>query len=336
MASNGFTRKKVASLTLGEKLKRIRNEYRISLNEVAKNTRIQMKYLESLENGEYEKLPPDVYVRGFVRSYAHFLGADESVLLKLYERERNIQKNLKKEHFQETRNERFSSPKVVVTPRVLVTTLIAFVVLGSCLYLYREFQLFASVPYLVVLEPVDGRIVEGSELYVRGKADKDSRLTINNQPTLVRDDGTFSERVNMQPGQNVLAVVAVNQFGKEERKTITVQANFETRGESPDVSTQAPEDVRTEPTQSLHLDVRTSGKATQVSVLADGTAVYSGLLTPDVVQSFEAKNGFMLTTDDGGRTQIRLDGGEWKTVGEKGKAMKDVSLKREEKTKSAP
>jgi len=53
-----------------------------------------VKYLEYLENGQYEKLPAEVYVRGFLRSYARYLNIDEQALVKLYERERNIQANL--------------------------------------------------------------------------------------------------------------------------------------------------------------------------------------------------------------------------------------------------
>src|SRR3989344_1660862 len=77
MIRNGFVRKKVDSLKLGERLKKIRSESRISLNDVSKNTKIQVKYLEYLENGEYNMLPPDVYARGLIRSYASYLGINK-------------------------------------------------------------------------------------------------------------------------------------------------------------------------------------------------------------------------------------------------------------------
>lgn len=224
MASNGFTRKKVGSLTLGEKLKKIRSEYRISLNEVSKNTKIQIGYLEYLENGEYEKLPADVYVRGFVRSYARFLGADEQVLIRMYDKERNIQKNLKKEHFQENRMERFSLPYFSFTPKIVVAFVTTILVLGGFWYLYAEFRSFASVPYIVVIEPTDGQVIEGNEVLVQGKTDKDARLSINDQPALVRDDGSFSEKVGLQSGSNTLTFLVINKLGKEERRIVTVQA----------------------------------------------------------------------------------------------------------------
>jgi len=39
MANDGFTRKKVESLTLGEKLKKLRGDFRMSLSEISKSDR---------------------------------------------------------------------------------------------------------------------------------------------------------------------------------------------------------------------------------------------------------------------------------------------------------
>ena len=51
MLGNGFTRKKVGSLTLGEKLQKIRAEYRVDLADVARETGVRREYLEYLERG---------------------------------------------------------------------------------------------------------------------------------------------------------------------------------------------------------------------------------------------------------------------------------------------
>lgn len=320
MAGTGFTRKKVASLTLGEKLKKIRSEYRISLNEVYKNTKIQVRYLEYLENGEYEKLPPDVYVRGFVRSYAHFLGADENVLVKLYERERNIQKNLKKEHFhQEDPKRKFSLPKFVITPGALVGSGIFVLVLGSFFYLYREFRAFAAVPYLVVVEPADGQVIEGSETYVHGKTDKSVRLFINDQPTLVRDDGSFSERVSLQPGLNTLTIAALNTFEKEERKVVTVQARYEV----PQTEAVAEGDSVATVAEKISVELFVKEEPTRISVKSDGSVVYSGVLAPATNQVFEASEKIEISSEDGGRTFVSFNGGEAEVLGEVGQKVSD-------------
>src|SRR3990167_4630011 len=161
---DGFTRKKVESLTLGEKLKKLRGDFRMSLAEISKVTKIQVKYLELLESGMYDKLPADVYVRGFLRSYARYLNIDEQALVKLYERERNIQENMSREPRAESSSHAFAPLSFVITSRTLVLGAIFLLVFGAFFYLYREFQSFAAEPQLIVLEPQSGVVVEDQEI----------------------------------------------------------------------------------------------------------------------------------------------------------------------------
>lgn len=55
-----------------------------SLDEIASVTRIPMRSLERIEAGEFEKLPADVFVRGFLRSYARCVDLDEEDTLRRY------------------------------------------------------------------------------------------------------------------------------------------------------------------------------------------------------------------------------------------------------------
>ncbi len=62
--------------TLGEHLQRKREESGFSLQEISEKTRIRTYYLESIEKGEYHRLPCLPYNRGFVRAYAEYIGVD--------------------------------------------------------------------------------------------------------------------------------------------------------------------------------------------------------------------------------------------------------------------
>jgi len=72
------------SLTLGEKLRQAREERGISISEVAEQTRISRLYLESIENNDYKPLPGGIFNKGFVKSYAKFIGYDEQEALSDY------------------------------------------------------------------------------------------------------------------------------------------------------------------------------------------------------------------------------------------------------------
>lgn len=69
---------------LGRLLREAREKKEVSLAEVETATKIRQKYLVALEEGDYEKLPPGVYVRGFLRRLADYLDLDAEELIALY------------------------------------------------------------------------------------------------------------------------------------------------------------------------------------------------------------------------------------------------------------
>ena len=69
----------------GERLKRERELREVSREELSNSTRISSRFLEALENEDWEKLPGGVFGHGFVRAIARYLGLDEEALLSEYD-----------------------------------------------------------------------------------------------------------------------------------------------------------------------------------------------------------------------------------------------------------
>jgi len=63
-------------LTFGEYLRKERETREISLDDVAKATKIQKRLLIALEDNRLDQLPALTFVRGFIRLYAQFIGLD--------------------------------------------------------------------------------------------------------------------------------------------------------------------------------------------------------------------------------------------------------------------
>src|SRR5215813_15302876 len=84
----------MAKGSFGELLKRERELREISLNELTVATRVAPKFLEALENEDWEKLPGGVFNRGFVRSIARYLGLDEEAFLAEYDLAHNAHAQL--------------------------------------------------------------------------------------------------------------------------------------------------------------------------------------------------------------------------------------------------
>ena len=69
---------------LGETLQRARLARGVTLEEAERTTRISRRYLEALENENFGLLPAPVYARGFLRTYARYLGLEPADLLPLF------------------------------------------------------------------------------------------------------------------------------------------------------------------------------------------------------------------------------------------------------------
>lgn len=73
------------SLSFGRYLQAIRLEKKISLKQVAEQTRIGLGNLTLVEQEDHEHLPAEVFVKGFLRSYAAAIGADGNEAVRRYE-----------------------------------------------------------------------------------------------------------------------------------------------------------------------------------------------------------------------------------------------------------
>lgn len=72
---------------VGHSLKVVRERRGLSLAEVSSRLRIRRPYLEAIETGAFGELPGAVYVNGFLRQYAEFLGLEADQVLKTYQAE---------------------------------------------------------------------------------------------------------------------------------------------------------------------------------------------------------------------------------------------------------
>jgi transcriptional regulator with XRE-family HTH domain len=62
--------------SVGGKLREARTRRKLSLADVEEATKIRGRYLQAIENDEWDQLPGDTYARAFIRTYGRFLGLD--------------------------------------------------------------------------------------------------------------------------------------------------------------------------------------------------------------------------------------------------------------------
>ncbi|MEZ7172848.1 S8 family serine peptidase [Sporosarcina sp. OR05] len=90
------------------------------------------------------------------------------------------------------------------------------------------FTLDTKKPILTITSPRNGSKTKNEVVTVTGKvADANLKsVTVNGQKATVTDKGTYSKRILLDEGENVIKVVAKDEAGNQETKTVTVSAKF--------------------------------------------------------------------------------------------------------------
>jgi hypothetical protein len=73
---------------VGNKLREARTRRHLGLQDVEAATKIRGRYLQAIENEDWDQLPGDTYARAFIRTYGSFLGLDGERLAEEQRQER--------------------------------------------------------------------------------------------------------------------------------------------------------------------------------------------------------------------------------------------------------
>lgn len=127
----------------GERLKRERELREVTLEEITSATRIGPRFLEALENEDWQKLPGGVFNRGFVRAIARYLGLDEEAFLAEYDLAHNTQAQQGPHHPED----RIPSPPRWIPYAVVAGLLVLLVALiFAGVYAWRHYKAHKEQP----------------------------------------------------------------------------------------------------------------------------------------------------------------------------------------------
>lgn len=308
-----FKSKKIPRMqTLGEKLKKVRQRKQISLPKMESLTKIRSRYIAGLEKGEYEKLPGDIYVKGFLRKIARVLRMDETKLIDLYLTE--TKGKAKKLSLDVMKG--LSEAKFIITPKMIFTFLgiLTVFIIGG--YFWYQIAGFAAAPTLTIEKPAEeDLIIKSDQILVAGTTDPGTNLTINDQSISVDLNGHFSEVVQLKDGLNQINLVVANRIGKEVSKMIKVLVK------SPAKNLKIAGAKNNLP---LYLIVKVSPSSAWLSIEIDGKNIYQGVMLANTSQEFVAKKKIIITSGNAGSTHVYLNSNDLGVLGEEGKLVKDI------------
>ena len=56
----------------------------VSLEEISGDTKIPLRFLKALEENSFDELPGEIFIKGYIRSYANIIGSDFGEMLNIY------------------------------------------------------------------------------------------------------------------------------------------------------------------------------------------------------------------------------------------------------------
>lgn len=153
-----------------QNFKALREAKGLTLPDIFEKTRVGLVYLAAVESGEFNRLPPPVYARNFIRKYAQSVGVNEKSILGHYEKYlESLQPTVKETEIQEP------WPETGRRNRFLALSLAGVVIAGalvSALFLYDRAEkpvlptplIDSPAPVSAIPEPAPAAAVQDSSV----------------------------------------------------------------------------------------------------------------------------------------------------------------------------
>jgi cytoskeleton protein RodZ len=254
---------------IGRILEQKRKERGLSLEDVEQATKIRKRYLTGLEREDYAMLPDAVYVRGFLKTYANYLGLDgEDVSRQLKStrkprRERGIDYNTNPESdFEEpliSPSGLTGTPKRKIPTSAIVTLIVALLALAAVIGTF----------YVV------GRGVQASKQ--------------GNPPS--------EESPPRQEQRAVADRERAPEAGPTKEDDSERNASDRERGAEQSV-----------PPDTLQVAIDVRGRPSWILIQTDGTTAYEQIAQPGFSQTFEAEQQLYIKSGDAGAVKVEING----------------------------
>ena len=278
---------------IGPILEKARMEKGLTLEEAEHATKIRKRYLSGLEREDYGVLPDAVYVRGFLKTYANYLGLDGEELARELRDRRRPRRERSGATYEAPAASEFERPLVnpgglrnKERPRVSGTTIRALLVAVLAL-----------------------AAVVGSLYYVGRGAQSNGESPEQAPP------GSEQQQAANGPQQRA------DQPAAEEGPQGGPQGNAQGGGAG-DQPAPPPQP------ETLTVQVSVEGDPSWLSILADGELSYEQIAEPGFSQTFRAQREISIKTGNAGAVGVVVNGQDLGRLGDSGEVLtRDFTLK---------
>ena len=319
--------------SIGEFFKQVREAKGLTIDDVASKTRIRNDFVQALEEGNFAKLPDQVFARGFVRSYARSLGLDEDDAIQRFTQssgpyydKQGERERLKVRQAEEDRKRKANRKAVAIAIGIAILTLIFLLSREQSSLLVRHSSSDAPAPTPKRTAPP---VSESQDAPPTRKAE-----AVPPAPPVVPAPPTPSKTKPSEPPPAPAKVIEENTTGP-------------VSGSAPTASSAVPEQTAPVPASlgsdgplggiSLEGSAATEGQLlldleaielSWVVVQIDGGSPQEALLRPGERARWKGQDQFILTLGNAGGVKAELNGKPQKPFGPSGKVARDIVIKR--------
>lgn len=313
--------------TVGEFFRQVRETKGLTLDDVASKTRIHPEFLKALEEGNFAKLPEQVFARGFVRSYARSLGLDEEDAVHRFEESAGAfygkQIELERLRVQQVEDERRKKAN-----RKVVVAAVGVGMLALVLLLAREQSTVVSKRPMVEPEQFRGAATRPPVRTAPSPAAREEPQSpvarqATEQAAQPRQEGA-SALSDQPPAVQPLSPpqpVDPAPAPVERQEPVPIAS-----APSEPLAGLAPVGASSRPAPLL-LDLEAL-QLTWVVVQVDGASPHEALLRPGERVRWKASDQFTLTLGNAGGVRVELNGKPQGPFGPSGRVARDIVLKR--------
>ncbi|MGI6423301.1 MAG: RodZ domain-containing protein [Candidatus Dojkabacteria bacterium] len=284
-------------ITAGEVLKNKRESLGKNLNTVSVDTKIQKRFLEYLENNQYEKFDSDVFASGFIKIYSKYLGLDVEKVLAVYRRS-NLQKK-------EVKNKQSSSLKtkkrlkIELTPQLISITALSIFLLLVIGYIGYQIYKFQTPPQLTITYPTDEYESNQEKIFVKGSTDAGSTISINGLPTDIDALGYFEKEITLNEGANSITVTARKKSNSSLESTETLKVFYKIESEQPEQKEEKPTEFK--------VLLQISESSAWIKLDIDGKNKVAQILEPNISKEFTLTQTLTLVTGKITSTSLKIN-----------------------------
>lgn len=273
----------------------------VTLEEISAATRISIRFLKSIEDEEFSRLPGGIFNRSFLRAYARYLGLDEDPLLAEYQQAARDRGEVDLSQFSPARANSLPEPK---SHHTLWGAVAAAVLLVIGIGLWRHSRRPAPIP--AAQQAAATKSTRGdhpAEAPAASQVPPKITQVAASPPAANPAGGAATEEKQAAPG-SVLATAPAG-----------------TTAAPPQLPPVNDSDGR------LTLQVATT-EPSWVAIDADGKMIAQGVMEPNTVKTYKADGAFDVLTGNAQGVILTLNGQTLKPLGREGE-VKKVHLTRD-------